>query len=256
MKLIGFLAVVLILQQDSCQQRVDSEALTGAVKYFPKAKIIKCYSNILHIETHVGNVTKEFAGFAMDHLLQQHRQEFESVLTRVVGGYEWVILGFDDYNAVWKVGAPEATTIDLAEFTSWIRASAVSPATQPCVEWPRSESATTPNVPVEPAPADPQQNEADRYLTILFQPEERQATPTLGPLAGMIAGPTAGTLIGILEQMAPPEKELRPRWLIRGKPELRGYNNSEGVYAVWDIQQGKMAEGPTNVHPFPVPPSQ
>jgi hypothetical protein len=262
MKLTALLALAVILQQDSCQQMVDTKALTGAVKYFPKAKIIKCYPTILHIETHVGNVTREFATFAMDNLLEQYRQEFESVPARVAGGYGWVILGFDDYNAVWRVGSPKATTMDMAEFANFVTTSSVGSPTQPCTEWPTTESraATAPAEQAETPPPAMQarasvQEDQDRYFTMLFQVEGRSATPTLGPLASMIGGPAAGTLVGILEKAAPPEKELRPRWIIRGRPELRGYNNSDGVYAVWDIQLGKMAEGPVPVQPFfPVPP--
>ena len=129
MKLRTFaFALVLIpaLQQQSCQQMVDPQVLQKSREFFPKAYIQKCFPDILHIETRVGNVTPEFGAKVMQALLQG--EEGRKLQTGMqIGNYRWISLGFDDFNILWENGSPQFEIVTPHDAVQWMSTHGKTP---------------------------------------------------------------------------------------------------------------------------------
>jgi hypothetical protein len=96
---------------------VDSQILKGAREYFPRAELVRPHRQVVHLETHVGNITRKFAAEAFRAMHQQKGRDLGIGLS--LAGYRWMILGFDDFNVVWDTSSQQFWVLDSREFGGW-----------------------------------------------------------------------------------------------------------------------------------------
>jgi hypothetical protein len=99
---------------------VDSKVLTECRKYFPQAEILHPRREILHIQTHVGNVSGLFATKTFEAMYADHGKKL--AMAASFAGYRWIILGFDDFKVVWNVRESTSFLVmSPPEFDAWAR---------------------------------------------------------------------------------------------------------------------------------------
>ena len=122
-----FLGLLLIQGQgglfESAGKKANQAAFQEARVYFPKAEVIRCGPSgvVLQIETHVGNVSRQFVGETMSAFLQKTRPQLDHWSSLWLGGIVFLIVGFDDYNAVYKNNSPTFSIMDSNESRDWYR---------------------------------------------------------------------------------------------------------------------------------------
>lgn len=114
-RLFSLLVAACLLS--SCEV-VDSQLLQKSREFFPKAEVYKVRPDTVQIETHIGNVSRKLVEEIFRNMLTQKgadiRQGFQ------VAGYRWLILGFDEYNAVWDLWYPQMFLVmDPQESGAW-----------------------------------------------------------------------------------------------------------------------------------------
>ena len=118
------IATVLILQaagNPACQQMVDGQVLQEVRQYFPRAEIHKCFPDMLHIETRIGNISAKFADETFRTMMAGARgPQIHRGMT--MAGYRWLSLGFDDFNVVWTNGG-NPIVLNRASAVSWMVAT-------------------------------------------------------------------------------------------------------------------------------------
>jgi TonB family protein len=97
---------------------VDDKVLAGSREYFPKAEVYKLHPQMIHIETHVGNVSGAFAKKTFDAMLATPQgEQLKTFLP--LAGYRWFVLGFDDFNVVWDLQAKRYDVFGPGQYKNW-----------------------------------------------------------------------------------------------------------------------------------------
>lgn len=97
---------------------VDSQMLSGTREYFPNAVIYKPRPDVMHIETNVGGVTKQFGKEFFDAMWRQRGQSMMQGLQW--GNYRFLIIGFNEFNIVFDRAVPyQYQILDAREFGWW-----------------------------------------------------------------------------------------------------------------------------------------
>jgi hypothetical protein len=97
---------------------VDSKVLTECRKYFPQAEILHPRREILEIQTHVGNVSRLFAAKTFETMYADKGKKLARAAS--IAGYDWVILGFDDFKVVWNIrDTTSFLVMSPLEFDAW-----------------------------------------------------------------------------------------------------------------------------------------
>jgi hypothetical protein len=101
---------------------VDSKLESETKAYFPAAEIVKPRRDVVHVETHVGNISREFAAQVMNSMLGEHGRDLSMGFK--MSGYRWLILGFDSFNVVWDIANPSwFQVLNVRQFSLWVRAT-------------------------------------------------------------------------------------------------------------------------------------
>jgi hypothetical protein len=114
---LSLIFVLTVIFLSSCDV-VDSKILEGARDYFPQAEAWKVRADTIQIETHVGNVSRKFVQETFRAMLAQKGGDIAQGFQ--VAGYRWLILGFDDYNAIWDMWQPQVfLVLNAQEMAGW-----------------------------------------------------------------------------------------------------------------------------------------
>ncbi|MGJ5819932.1 hypothetical protein [Paludibaculum fermentans] len=115
--LLPILALTLLLV--GCDL-VDSKLESSTKAYFPAAEIVKPRRDVVHVETHVCNISRGFAAQVTKSMLQEHGRDLSMGFK--ISGYQWLILRIDSFNVVWDIANPGwFQVLDARQFSSWIR---------------------------------------------------------------------------------------------------------------------------------------
>jgi thiol-disulfide isomerase/thioredoxin len=97
---------------------VDSQVLEKTRAYFPAAEIIKPNAGLLHIETHVGNLSEKFIAEVFVKMRQENGRAL--ALAMAASRYRALVLGFDGYNVVWVPSVSYNALITTpAQYAAW-----------------------------------------------------------------------------------------------------------------------------------------
>jgi TonB family protein len=97
---------------------VDDKVLAGSREYFPMAEVYKLNPQMIHIETHVGNISGAFAKKTFDAMLATPEGgQLRTFLP--LAGYRWFVLGFDAFNVVWDLRAQRYYVLDPGQYEKW-----------------------------------------------------------------------------------------------------------------------------------------
>jgi hypothetical protein len=111
--------VLIALCLTGCEV-VDSKILAGCREYFPQTEIKHPRRDILHIETHVGNVSQRFVAKTFQAMHAERGKDL--ALAASVGRYRWIIVGFNDFNVVWNPrDGTDFSVMDPTAFQTWAR---------------------------------------------------------------------------------------------------------------------------------------
>lgn len=111
------LLAVAIFQQNCPKEFADGQFKSTVREYFPRAELYNPRPDVLHIETHVGNVTPKFGTETFQALMAQKGGEIRAGMN--FGDYRWLILGFDDFNIVWPLGGRNFDVLTGSRWNRW-----------------------------------------------------------------------------------------------------------------------------------------
>jgi hypothetical protein len=96
---------------------LEKEVVKNAREYFPKADVSRVGPLMLHVETHVGNVSRKLCTEITLAMIQKKGADLSMALS--IDGYRYFSLGFDEYNVVWDMQSQTVTTMDPSQAGQW-----------------------------------------------------------------------------------------------------------------------------------------